>query len=241
MSYTPPGPATNTLLTPTIIAKEALMQLLNSLAMSRHVHTAYKNEFVKVGQTITVRKPNKFRATKDHTRVNSDLVEPSTTITMSTQAHVSWAFSSVDLTTTIEDYSKRYISPAANALANQVDYDLCGLYAGVYNQVGTPGTTPATFAALGAAQRRLDDEAAPSDARVGILNPEANWALADGLKGTFASQVAKDTITKGYLGTIANLGLYTDQNVRRHTTGLFTTGATPLMNGYDNCCDSVRN
>ena len=220
----------NSLLTPTIIAKEALMQLTNHLAMSRHVHTAYKNEFVKVGQTITVRKPNKFRAKKAQTRDNTDLSEPSTSITMSTQAHVSWAFSSVDLTTTIEDYSKRYISPAANALANVVDADLCGLYDDVYNSAGTPGITPATFAALGAAQQLLDDEAVPSDTRVGILNPAANWALADGLKGTFAQQVAKDIMTKGWLGQIANLNLYSDQNVVRHTTGVFTASATPVMN-----------
>ena len=221
----------NTLLTPTIIAKEALMQLVNSLAMSRHVYTAYKNEFVKVGQTITVRKPNKFRSTKAQARTNTDLSEPSTSITMSTQAHVSWAFSSVELTTTIEDYSKRYISPAANALANTVDADLCALYKDVYNYAGTPGTTPATFAALGAAQVCLDDEAAPQEGRVAILNPDANWAMADGLKGTFAPSVAKDIVTKGYLGTIANLSIYMDQNIARHTTGAFTAGATPLMNG----------
>ena len=218
----------NTLLTPTIIAKEALMQLTNNLAMARHVHTAYKNEFVKVGQTITVRKPNKFRAKKAQTRDNTDLSEPSTSITMSTQAHVSWAFSSVDLTTTIEDYSKRYISPAANALANVVDADLCGLYDDIYNSAGTPGTTPATFAVLGDAQRILDDEAVPSDTRVGILNPAANWSLADGLKGTFAQQVAKDIMTKGFLGRIANLDLFSDQNVVRHTTGAFS-GGTPLV------------
>ncbi len=215
--------SSNTLLTPTIIAKESLMQLVNSMAMSRHVHTAYKNEFVKVGQTITIRKPNKFRATKAQARSNTNIVEPSTSITVSTQAHVSWAFSSVDLTMTIEEYSKRYIAPAALALANQVDADLCGLYVDVFNSTGTPGTTPSTFAALGGAQTILDNEACPSDMRVAIVNPAAHWSLADGLKGTFAQQVAKDIITKGYLGTIANLSIYMDQNVVRHTTGAFTT------------------
>jgi len=220
----------NVLLTPTIIAKEALMQLTNHLAMARHVHTAYKNEFVKVGQTITVRKPNKFRVTKTQARANTNIVEPSTSITMSTQAHVSWAFSSVDLTTTIEDYSKRYISPATNALANQVDVDLCGLYIDVHNSAGTPGNTPATFRVLGDAQQALDDEAIPDDMRVAILNPAANWSLADGLKGTFAAQVAANIMTKGFLGQIANLNLYADQNIVRHTTGEFA-GGTPLMNG----------
>jgi hypothetical protein len=55
--------------------------------------------------------------------------------------------------------------------------------------------------------------------------------LADGLKGTFAQNVAKDIITRGFLGQIANLGIYMDQNVQRHTNGAFTSGATPLMNG----------
>lgn len=223
--------SSNTLLTPTIIAKESLMQVTNSMAMSRHVHTAYKNEFVKVGQTITIRKPNKFRATKSSTLSYTNIVEPSTSITMSTQAHVGWSFSSVDLTTTIEDYSKRYIAPAASALANQIDSDLCALYKNVYNYAGTPGTTPATFKVLGDAQTILDDEAAPSEGRVAILNPAAHWSLADGLKGTFAPNVAKDIITKGYLGTIGNLSLYMDQNIQRHTTGAFTTSATPLISG----------
>lgn len=223
--------SSNTLLTPTVIAKEALMQLVNSMSMSRHVHTAYKNEFVKVGGTISIRKPIKFRATKAQARSNTNVSEPSTSLTVSTQAHVSWAFSSVDLTLTIEEYSKRYITPAALALANQVDTDLCGLYSDVYNSVGVPGTTPATFAVLGAAQRVLDDEAVPSEGRVGILNPAANWALADGLKGTFAQTVAKDIITKGWLGQIANLNLYMDQNVVRHTAGAFTSGSTPVMDG----------
>jgi len=220
-----------TLLTPTIIAKETLMKLTNSMAMGRHVYTAYKNEFVKVGQTITIRKPNKFRVTDDITLVESTISEPSTSITVSTQSHVAWKFTSVELTQTIEEYSKRYIVPAALALANGRDAALCGLYADVYNSVGTPGTTPATFLALGNAQTRLDDEAVPSDTRVGMLNPAANWALADGLKGTFAQNVAKDIITKGFLGQIANLSLYTDQNVTRHLTGHFTTGSTPLKDG----------
>jgi len=220
-----------TLLYPSIIAKEALMQLTNSMAMGRHVHTAYKNEFVKVGQTITIRKPNKFRVTDNITLVESTIAEPSTSITVSTQSHVAWKFTSVELTMTIEDYSKRYIIPAALALANGRDAALCGLYSDVYNSVGTPGTTPATFLALGNGQTRLDDEAVPSDSRVGMLNPAANWALADGLKGTFAQNVAKDIITKGFLGQIANLSLYTDQNVVRHLTGHFTSGATPLKDG----------
>ena len=229
MAYTPVGPSTNVLLTPTIIAKEALMQYTNNLGMAAHVYRTYKNEFKKVGETITIRKPNKFRVTETQARANVDLSEPSTTLTVDTQAHVSWAFSSVELTQTVEEYSKRYIAPAAAALANSVDSTLCDLYKDVYNYAGTPGATPATFAVLGDAQTILDNEAAPQEVRYAVLNPKAHWTMADALKGTFAAKPALDLHTKGFLGQVANLAIYMDQNIKRHTTGAFTTTSTPLI------------
>lgn len=52
----------NTILTPQIIANEALMVLESNLTMANLVHRDYSKEFVKVGDTITVRKPAKFVA-----------------------------------------------------------------------------------------------------------------------------------------------------------------------------------
>lgn len=219
----------NTLLTPSIIAKEALMLLENNMVMGSLVHRDYKKEFVKIGSTVTIRKPVKFRVTESATRSNSDVSEQSTSLTIDTQAHVSWSFSSQELTLTIEEYSDRYIKPACAALANSVDSKLCGLYDDVHNCVGTPGTTPSTFAALGAVGQRLDEEAAPAEGRALVLNPAANWALADSLKGTFDPKVVKDVTRKGYLGTIANFNIHMDQNIKTHTVGAH--GGTPLVNG----------
>ena len=47
----------NTILTPQIIANEALMVLQSNLTMANLVHRDYSADFVKVGDTITVRKP----------------------------------------------------------------------------------------------------------------------------------------------------------------------------------------
>jgi len=47
----------NTLLTPSIIAKEALIVLENNLVLGSKVHRDYADEFTKVGDTITIRKP----------------------------------------------------------------------------------------------------------------------------------------------------------------------------------------
>jgi hypothetical protein len=210
----------NTLLTPTIIAKEALMHLVNNLVMGANVHRRYKNEFKKVGGTITIRKPVKFRATKARTRVNSDITEPSTTLQVATQAHVSWGFFSKDLTLTIEEYAKRYIKPAAIALANAVDEDLCALYDDVYNSTyETAYVTPSTFLTLGKAGQMLDEEACPQDDRTLVVNPAAHWALANGLKGVYNSGIEADLHRKGFLGRVANFSILMDQNIKAHTVG----------------------
>lgn len=43
----------NTILTPNVIANEALMVLKNNLVMANLVHRDYEKEFVKVGDTVT--------------------------------------------------------------------------------------------------------------------------------------------------------------------------------------------
>ena len=220
----------NTLITPTIIAKEALMLLSNNMIMGRLVHKEYKNEFAKVGTSIKIRKPVKMASSTGATIATYGAVtEYQETFTVATQSKVHWGFTSTELTMTIDEYSKRYIRPATLALANVVDVALCSLYRGTGQSVGTPGVTPSAFSDFGDAQAVLDDAAAPMDGRVAVLNPAAHWAMADGLKGTFAQKPANDIHTKGYLGTVANLDIHMDQNIRRHLTGVFTTSATPLM------------
>ena len=64
----------NTFLTPKIIAQEALMVLENQLTMANLVHRDYSKEFVKVGDSITIRKPARFSAknfTGHHRRFGS--------------------------------------------------------------------------------------------------------------------------------------------------------------------------
>lgn len=220
----------NTLLTPTIIAKEALMQLENTLGMGNNVHREYKKEFVKVGSTVTIRKPVKFRAKDGATLDTVDVLERSTTVVINKRKHVAWKFSGAELTLTIEEYSERYIKPAMIALANQVDVDGLLLYKDVYNCVGTPGSTPDSFADVALASRRLDDEAVPADAdRKLIVNPAAAWKVAGGQITLYNPGMVQETYQKGKIGMVAGFNSMMDQNVQVHTVGAH--GGTPLMNG----------
>lgn len=217
----------NTLITPSIIAKEALMQLENNMVMGNLVHRAYKKEFVKVGNTISIRKPVKFTVTDGATRTNQNVVESTTSILVDSQKHVSWNFSSKELTHTIEEYSERYIKPACIALANKVDLDLCGLHVDLHNVVGTNGTAPSTFADLAKAGQRLDEGAVPKTNRYLVLNPEAEWAMADGLKGVYQNEIVKSVIREAYLGRVGKFDIAGDQNVVTFTPG---TGTGYLIN-----------
>jgi hypothetical protein len=221
--------ADNTLITPTIIAKEALMQLENNLGMANNVHREYVKEFKKVGQTVTIRKPVKFRTKDGATLDKVSIYERSDTFTISSRKHVAWDFSSLELTMTVEEYSERYIKPACIALANKVDADGLALYKDVYNCVGTPGSTPNSFDDLALGAIRLDEEACPTQDRKAVLNPKASWKIAGGQIALFHQQMVKEAYMKGTLGFIAGFDCMMDQNVNVHTVGAYS--GTPLMNG----------
>src|SRR6056297_2465138 len=112
----------NALVTPSMIAKEALAQLDNNLVAAKCVHREYKKEFTGgQGSSVSIRRPVKFYTANGTTRVNQDVEEKTTSVTVDQRKHVSWGFSTQDLTLSIEEYSERYIKPAMITLANTVD------------------------------------------------------------------------------------------------------------------------
>ncbi|GMR16369.1 MAG: hypothetical protein BMS9Abin31_0701 [Gammaproteobacteria bacterium] len=220
----------NTFLTSSVIADEGLMQLENNMVLGNNVHRKYKKEFVKVGATVSIRKPVKFTVTDGATRSNQDITQSNTSIVINKRKHVSYAYSTQDMTLSIDEYSEQFVKPAMIALGNKVDEDGCSLYKDLWTRSGTPGTTPATFAALGSAAQYMDDAAIPDDGmRKLILDPAARWAIADGLKTLNNQGMASDFVRKGRLGEIANFDIYGDQNIIKHTVG--NHGGTPLVKG----------
>ena len=171
--------AANALLTPALITKETLTILTNNLVAAAKVNRQFENQFVNIGTTLTVRKPNRFTVTLGPALQIQDITEPSTSISISTQAHIDFQFSSQELTLTIEEYSERYCKPAAETLANTVDVSLLQLFNQINNEVGTPGSPPASFASIAAVGQRMDENAAPQDGRTLILNAAAYWSLAN--------------------------------------------------------------
>lgn len=216
------------------------MQLENELVMGKRVYTDYKKEFVKIGNTVTIRKPVKFVASDGATRVNQDVSESSTSIVINKRKHVSWTFSMEDLTLSVEKYSERYIQPAMSALANQVDYDLLGLYKDVPMAVGAAGTTPNAFSIFGGAAQKLDEQCVPQSGRSVVWDPAAQWSMADQFDTlVYNEKITEAAIRKGYIGRMADFEMYMDQNVRKHTMGTAEDSGTVTVSGASQTGSSV--
>jgi hypothetical protein len=160
-----------------------------------------------------------------------DITEDYVALTLDTQKHVGFQFSSKDLTLTIDQFSDRYVKPAVVALANQIDVSGTALYKKVWNAVGTVGTDPNTLLQVLQARQKLDENSTPVDSnRSVVINPAAETSLVDALKGLYqSSEKIAEQYEKGMIGIVGGFKWKMDQNVARHTTG--PLGGTPQVDG----------
>lgn len=226
----------NTLLTISMITREALRVLENNLTFTKHVSRTLDDRFAvegaKIGRSIRIRKPPKYLVVDGATFVAQDSVETEVTLTV-TQKHVPMQFSAMDLTLDIDDFSERFIKPAVAPLANRIDYDGLQLYKDVPRIVGTPGTVPTDMEIFLDAGAELDEEAVPrDDMRATVLEPRAQAKVVNGLQGLFqdSTEVARQ-YREGTMGRSGGYKWNMDQNVATHTAGTFTTGSTPVVAG----------
>ncbi len=211
------------------------------------VYRGYEEEFDKkingytVGSTINVRRPADFVVRTGRTASVQDVVEGQFPIVVNSQVGVDFNFTTQELTQNISTLSDRVIRPAMVQLANKIDQDLCNLWSGVYNWVGTNTAVINinTFSAWSAAPQRLDLTAAPQDDRYGIIDPTNYWALGNAGVTLFMQDVAKDMYRRGMLGDLAGVDTYKSQNVQSLTRGtaststldsLFTTSYASTLN-----------
>ncbi len=225
----------NTLLTIGMITREALRVLENSLTFTKQINRQYDDRFAvdgaKIGTVLNVRKPPQYVGRVGQALQIEDSTETQVPVTLDTQFGVDVQFSSQDLALNIDDFRDRFIKPAIATVANRIDRDGLLLHQTVWNQVGTPGTTPAALLTYLLAGVKLDDDATPMDGqRCLVLTPLMQATIVDALQGLFqqASEIAMQ-YRKGAMGTAAGFDWYMDQNTSTHTVG--PLGGTPLTNG----------
>lgn len=225
----------NTLLTISMITREALRVLENNLTFTKYVRRDFDDSFgkagAKIGTVLNIRKPARYAGRVGQGLSLEDATETQVPLTLTTQRGVDIAFTSQDLALSIDDFSDRFVRPAIANVANNVDYDGMAQFINVYNALGTPGTVPNTLLSYLQVGQRLDEEACPrDDQRAMIISPAMQATIVDALKGLFQS--ATDIATQyesGKMGLAIGFKWSMDQNVNVQTIGTF--GGTPIVNG----------
>lgn len=214
----------NTLLTPSIIAKEALMVLENNLVMASKVYRDYDPEYQKVGATITIRKPATFEATAFSTTIIvQDATESSVQVVLDKHMDVSFSVTSKDMALNIVDFSRQFIEPALRAHAQSVDYALTGLHADVAGHYPVSATqVVGDIANIGA---QLNIQKVPFGDRSGVMDSitYARYIALDAFSHASKRGDGGKTLREAEIGRVLGIDWYQDQNIRTAAAGLTDT------------------
>lgn len=224
--------ATNTLLTSSVITREAQRILHQKLNFVGNINRQYDDSFAKdgakIGQTLKVRLPNNFTVRTGASYSSQNSIETSVDLAVATQKGVDFEFSSAELTMSIDDFGSRYLEPAMSVLAANIEADALNMYKEVHNVVGAEGSA-ITLKNVWEARKALTDNLAPNSQRYVCLDTQSNVDLLDATKGLFqsASNIEKQ-YREGMLGRTGGFDWYENTLMPRHTTGTAaaTTGYT---------------
>jgi hypothetical protein len=216
----------NSILTIDMITRKALEILENNLVITRNVNRQYDDSFAvegaKIGSTLRIRLPDRALVTDGAALQVQDDNEQYTTLSVATQKHIGINFTSAELTMQLDDFAERVLKPRISQLASSVDADTANAYKTIGNSVGTPGTTPGTSLVLLQAQQKLNENAAVMSPRYATVNPAANAALVEGMKGLFNPT---DTVSRQFKNGMMGTGVLgyeevnMSQSIKVHTTG----------------------
>ena len=204
----------NTILTPEVIAREALMVLRNNAVMPKLVHRDYSDEFVgAVGDTITVRKPATFTANEFTGSIQvQDATETGVAVKMDKHLDVSFAVTSKQMTMDIADFSAQLLVPAMQAFADKVDkYIIAEAKKGGTFEVEGEITTDNVIDA----RRVLNSKAAPLANRSFVCGPNDEASLLKSELFVSAEKVGDNgtALREASLGRKFGFDCYVDQNL----------------------------
>lgn len=224
----------NTFLTPSVIAKEALMVLRNNVVFANLVHRDYSSEFAaKIGDTVTVRKPATFEAKEFNEAQGIQIqtaTEQSVPVKLDKHLDVSFEITSKERSLELQDFSEQVLTPAMSAFAQKIDEYLAGLYVDIPYYAGAAGTTPATAADIANCGKVLNVNKAPMPNRYLVIDPEAQAKLIvlDSFMEVDKAGTS-EALRNANLGRLLGFDTYMDQNIEAHTIGTLSAGQGDVL------------
>lgn len=222
----------NSLLSPSIITKEALRILHNETTLINNVNRSYNDRFgktgAKIGETLNIRKPNQFKIRRGRVVQVNDVQEETIPLTVQQPVGVDMEFDSRELTLTLDDFSQRYIRPAVSRLTSALESDMMKyILPRVPNAVVNSGAMSLTQALN--AKAKLNEHLAPSSDRYALVNSQQSVDVVTGTSTLFNNQteIGKQ-YREGRMGRAAGFDWYETTTAPRFFSG---AGTGYLVNG----------
>jgi hypothetical protein len=217
-------PATNTLLNTNMLLAKSLVILHQKINIVGSVNRTYDDSFAqsgaKIGTSVRIRLPVQYTVSSGPTLAVQNSVETNTTLTVNTQNHVDFSFSSTELTMNIDQFAARYLEPAMCVLAASLESQFVNIvYPQIYNQVGVTGAQ--TFKNFLAGRKALLDNLAPQSKQwMARINTQDNVDMVDQLKGLFQQSTAiASQYTDGVMGYTAGFEFAENTFLNTYTRG----------------------
>jgi len=251
----------NMILTNQEISFKNLMVLGNELSFTKKVKRTYDDKFgragAKIGYLINIRKPARSVSTAGQGIQLQDYIERSVPLILNKQYQQACAFTSSDMSLSLDDFANRVTKPKIRQIANDIDYDGLQQFVNVPAEVGTPGTVPNTLDTYQNATQFIADEGFPIDdadditthispKMMRVIFPQLQGLITNG-GGTaslgFLRNLAKgegggsDDFMKGKVTEAAGMSFFRTQNAPTFTTG--TQGGAPVVNGAGQTGSSI--
>lgn len=226
----------NSILTPTMVTREALRILHQKLNFIGSINRQYDSSFAKtgakIGSNLSIRLPNEYTVSSGAALSTQTTSELSTTLSVSNQKHVDTTFTSAELTLSLDDFSERILEPAMAVLAANIEADALSMILDVYQTVNNVGS-PISLNKVLTGRKLLTDALAPSNNRTLLLNTQDNLDLVDSLKGLFQdSSTIAEQYREGMVGKTAGFGsIYENTLIANQTTGTALSATTYTVNG----------
>jgi hypothetical protein len=225
----------NSILTPTMITREAARVLHQECNFLGNVNKQYDSRFAqdgaKIGTTLNVRMPSKYNVRTGATLDADDHVERSTPLTVNSQYGVDVNFTTAELTMDLDDFSARFLKPAMSQLAAKIEGTaMAQLYKTVANYTNATTNGLLTYRRFQGNGKNITNELGIRSDRSAILTPDSVVEFNDAVKGLFQDSGAiKKAFMEGQMGRTGGFDVYENTLNPSHTTG--TLAGSPVTSG----------
>jgi len=233
----------NILVTNQIRTVEYLRRLKNKLAMfylcsttfesAFNVRSVMKSPLFPTGQAISIRKPIYLNgyAGPDITGVSNPVIQYTEDLSISFNDVVPVAFTDVDMTLNLDDFTKNFAEPGGAKLANMMERNIINSAMNrTYNWVGTPGTPLTSFGMVQLANNKLNLFGVDDNERFLVVNVNDYGNIVTAVQNNFNEVFNKQASQSGRVTRISNFDAMMNQNNTTHTVGAYTS-SVPLISG----------